>query len=63
MSVQALLARFNVEDSGCRSVSQQLIETLPVLLSAKDNTQVLVDMHELMVYGELFDEITTMDDP
>ena len=62
MSVQALLAHFNVEDSGCRSVSQQLIETFPVLLLAKDNTQVLVDMHELMVNGELFDEILTMDD-
>ena len=61
MSVKALLAHFNV-DSGCRSVSQQLIETFPVLLLVKDNTQVHVDMHELMVNGELVDEILTMDD-
>ena len=63
MPVRCILAHFDLPEVLRADLVQQLTETFPVMLLEKNTRQVLVDIHEMVVNGELFEEILTLDDP
>lgn len=62
MPARSLLTHFNLAEVLQSALVQQLTETFPVLLLEKNKHQVLVDIHEMTVSGELFEDILTLDD-